>query len=289
MSYPEKNKGTTQQENEHIEEWQEVEVLVLQYKKQFTDPREKQKSDAAIISLIERFFPLFKKYIVTIKSGHINFSDPEARRFVYCFMGDYQLKIALKQRYINAQLRNAIYQRFNFVKETYGFLTESEIMNDLTFLFIGLVNRYQPIGKSFCGYCYNCYCYEVSRFIKKFIKDPTNIHYRNTEYEDYMQFPLDEIQQLTDKPFEDRVFENVTGIPDFSWVEGRTCSEPFSILTPFERSLLVKYYLERYNDKQIADSLGVHINIINSRRKAATEKIAKVMNIDITYTRKGRK
>ena len=74
-------------------------------------------------------------------------------------------------------------------------------------------------------------------------------------------------------PFEDKLFENEIGIPDISWVSGLGCSELFEQLTPLERKLLVKYYLEDYNDRQVAEGMGMHINTVNARRRSAAEHI----------------
>ena len=257
-----------------LEEWQEVEALIVQYQRQFSDPLFKPKSDEAMVALLHRFYPLFKKYLVLIKSGHINFEDPETKRFVLNFIGDQSLKLALKRKTQSAAMRGPIYHRFNFVKETYGQLEEDEIMSDLQLLFIVLAKRYKQMGKSFCGYVYNAYCYEVSRHIKKFIEDKGNIHYRRNEYEDYMQKSIDDLS-LEDIPFEERLFEDESGIPDMTWFNGEACSEAFENLSPFDRKILVKYYLEDCNDRQVAESFDMHINTINQRRRMAAEIVAK--------------
>ena len=77
-------KGTTVKENktqeEQLQEWQDVEKLVFLYQSQFEDKTKSEEAKIAMLSLLERFFPLFKKYTILIKSGQINFNDPEMKR-----------------------------------------------------------------------------------------------------------------------------------------------------------------------------------------------------------------
>lgn len=273
------------------EEWREVEALIMRYQAQFINPDQKEDANKAMEELLQRFFPLFKKYLVLLKSGQINFNDTEMKHFVHTFMAEGNLKAALKRKKQSAAARAPIYQRFNFIKETYGSLDEDEIMMDLQTLFVVLARRYKQMGKSFCGYLYNAYYHEVSRHIKSFIKNPANIHYRNSEYEDYMQKSVDEFQK-EDIPFDERLFEDEGGIPDSSWINGETCSETFEMLTPLERRLLVKYYLEDYNDRQVAERFGMHINTVNQKRRFAAEEVANALGksrLDIKRNRKSGK
>lgn len=285
-----KDKEPLQEEIKSDEEWQEVEVLIERYQAQFSAPSKIDDAKKAIDELLERFYPLFKKYLVLIKSGQINFNDTEMKHFVYTFMVESSLKAALKRKHITAAARAPIYQRFNFVKETYGTLSEEEIMGDLQMLFVTLAKRYKQIGKSFCGYLYNCYYHEVSRHIKKFTSNVGNIPYKNSEYEEFMQKSIDEFQK-EDIPFEERLFETPEGIPDTSWTNGETCSDIFDNdkLTTIERKILVMYYLEDYNDRQIADVLGLHINTVNQKRRCAAEIVAQTLGVDKSRIKRNRK
>lgn len=282
---------TSVRAGKEIEEWREVEILIRLYKNQFSkrDDFTREQANIAMEALLDRFYPLFRKYLVLVKSGQINFNDAEMKKFVLNFIGDPELKKGLRRAKQSASLRNSIYQRFNFIKETYGALSENEIMEDLKILFMTLAKRYKPMNKSFCGYLYNAYCFEVARHIKKFTENPANIHYRNSEYEDYIQrTSVDEIMS-NDLPLEDRLFEDASGIPDSSWISGETCSEAFQELSPYERKLLIKYYLEDYNDRQIAEKFGMHVNTVNQKRRIAAENLAAAMGLDKSLIKRNRK
>lgn len=250
-----------------IPEWVEIEDLVRQYKH---SKEQGNRADTAVIALIERFYPLFKKYLIMIKGGSINFQDRETRKFIKCFMIEPVLKSMLANNTVTQVARNAIYQRFNFVRESYGALPEDEILHDLKYLLMIMLDRYQIMGRSFCAYVKGSYCYEVFRHIKRFIKDPTNIHYKNIEYEDYM-IDKEAIDYLAAP--ESHFFENSEMLPDISWVIGQTCSDEFSGLTNLQRRILIKFYLEKISDKNIAAGFGMLASQITAIRTDTINEI----------------
>ena len=257
----------------------------LQFEDDATDSQRLQANQAAE-ELLLRFEPLFKKYFTLIRTGHIDFSDKEMKRFVYGFIGDASLKAALKRPHATSDFCAGISKAFNFVVETYAKLDDIDIITDLHMCFFILAKRYKQMGKNFCAYLYNVYNFEVSRHIKKFIKNPANIPYRQTEYEDYMQtFEEDEYENC----IEDQFFEDSFGIPDETWISGESCSDIFQCLTPEERKFIIMYYLEDYNDRQIAERFGLYINSVNQKRRRAVIKIAETMGVDIRQIKRNRK
>ena len=70
---------------------------------------------------------------------------------------------------------------------------------------------------------------------------------------------------------------------------GNNCSDMFSNLTPLDRKILIKYYLEEWKDKQIADHFGMHINTVNQRRRCAAKKIAENLDIELENIKRTRK
>ena len=263
----------------------------MKYKTQFDPSNAKdefaiQEAKIAGMKILIRFEPLFRKYLNLIKTGRIDYGDKEMKRFVSSFIGDPALKLALKKKRTGTSSCYPINKKFDFVVETYGKLEDSDIMTDLQMLLLVLVKRYKKMGRNFCAYLYNAYCYEVSRHIKKFTQNPANITYRNVEYEDYMQTYSD---QAIEDCFEDRIYENSRGIPDTTWINGESCSDLFLCLTPEERKIIIKYYLEDYNDRQIATLFGMHINTVNQKRRKAAAKLAETMGVDISKIKRNRK
>lgn len=265
---------------QRLQDWDEIEDAVLLYQKQFEEnPSDEDLLTAkeAAAKILEKFSPLLKKYTTLLRSGQIDWNDKEMKLFVSNFIDNISLQRALQRKKQKAEYRSQIYASFNFVKETYGDLPEDEILLDLQTLLLTMAQRYKQVGRNFCSYIYNCFRFEVARHINKFIRNPLNISYKNLAYEDCINGQSD---YNLEQSYEDNYYEDLTGIPNSSWILGENCSEAFANLTPLDRKILVKYYLEEWKDKQIADHFGMHINTVNQRRRSAAKKIAQNINID---------
>ena len=159
---------------EKQDKWREIEELVMQYKLKFEYPNDEKIlniSKNASEELLVRFTPLFKKYSLLLTTGQIDFNDVDVKSFIGTFIDDPRLHRALKRQRSKAEYRADIYKKFGFVLETYGKLSEDEILVDLQMLLLVLAKRYKQMGKNFCTYVHNCFRYEVSRYIKDFIKN----------------------------------------------------------------------------------------------------------------------
>ena len=88
--------------------------------------------------------------------------------------------------------------------------------------------------------------------------------------------------------YEDNYYENLTGLPDISWINGQYCADIFKELTTFQRKILVKYYLEDWNDRQIAEYLGAHINTVNQKRREAIELLCLEQGVDKSTLKRSR-
>ena len=102
------------------------------------------------------------------------------------------------------------------------------------------------------------------------------------------------MQSVTEKVIEedcftDKIYENNVGIPDMTWISGQNCSELFQSLAPLDRKLLIKYYMEDYNDRQIAEEFGMHINTVNQKRRQAVVKLANILGISEEEIKRNRK
>ena len=87
-----------EEESKRKEEWDEIENLVLDFQKQFTEDSTKEEKEYAKVCgdlLIAKFSPLFKKYLTLLKYTHIDFTDKEMKEFIVLFIDDYELKKAL--------------------------------------------------------------------------------------------------------------------------------------------------------------------------------------------------
>lgn len=262
-------------------DWEDIENSIILFKKKFEEGASEQdikQSEEASVHLLNRFSPLIKKYMSLMKYGQIDFNDVEMKQFVSLFIDDVNLKRALGRKKQSSEFKSGIYKKFNFVLETYGTLSDEDILSDLQLCFLALCKRYKQVGKNFCAYVYNSYRYEVARHIKNFIKNPINIQYKMLQYEDCINGEED----ILDLKHEDKYLEAESDLPDHTWINGSDCSDAFKSLSTIQRIIIVKYYLEDWNDRQIAEFTGLHINTINQKRRLATEHLAKTTGREFT-------
>lgn len=264
-------------------EWDVIDSLVFYY--QGLNNESVYDNEGNLIAdpvqeLLNRFQPLFKKYINLLKTGQINFNNLEQKLFVSLFVNDPLLKKAMFSKSgLDKQTKAQISARFNFVKETYGNQDEYNILTDLYVIFLTLARRYKKKNRSFACYVYNSIRFEVYRMINKYTHNPVNIHYKNLSYEEclennYWEFADDSVLSI-----EEQVEFNEEADINYQWIQGVTCSEVFKKLTPLERKIVTKYYLEGASDKQVANEYKLHINTCNSKRHTAIEKIAAAVGL----------
>jgi DNA-directed RNA polymerase specialized sigma24 family protein len=277
-----KRKEPTEKE---IREWNEIEELVLQYQ-DYLLAKDKSNLRNPTDVLLERFSPLFKKYLTLVKYNQIDFNDMEQKSFISLFVDDRVLRRMLNRKVTPPSYKSEIYQKSNFIKETYGINNEEDILYDLYICFLNVAKRYKQIGKNFCAYLYNVYKHEVARFIKAYIKNPLSIPYKNFQYEDFINGSEDVF--LIEEQ-ENSYYESITGLPDMSWLLGDTCSTEFLFLTPLQRKIMVKYYLEDWSDRQIAESMGVQTSSINGKRREALNMLCEYYNIEPSSLKRMRK
>jgi DNA-directed RNA polymerase specialized sigma24 family protein len=277
-----KRKEPTEKE---IREWNEIEELVLQYQ-DYLLAKDKSNLKNPTDVFLERFSPLFKKYLTLVKYNQIDFNDMEQKSFISLFVDDRVLRRMLNRKVTPPSYKSEIYQKSNFIKETYGINNEEDILYDLYICFLNVAKRYKQIGKNFCAYLYNVYKHEVARFIKAYIKNPLSIPYKNFQYEDFINGSEDVF--LIEEQ-ENSYYESITGLPDMSWLLGDTCSTEFLFLTPLQRKIMVKYYLEDWSDRQIAESMGVQTSSINGKRREALNMLCEYYNIEPSSLKRMRK
>ena len=279
---------------ERKKEWDAIEQAVLEFQKQFNSDtvsnEQLNKSKLAGNYLIEKFQPLINKYFMLVTTGQIDWNDKEMKSFVCRFITNKDLIKALKRKKQRAIYRKEIFKNFNFIKETYGSLNKNEILSDLqTFLLI-LAKRYKQTGRNFCAYVYNSYKFEVCRHIKRFIANPININYKNIEYQDYINGDIDnKIENVQNDIYNDSDDEVEILNMNILDNDDEDYSEMFKGINELDKRILIKYYLEEWKDKQIADYFGLHINTINQRRRKAAKQIAINTNYDITSIKRTRK
>lgn len=250
---------------DNTETWNEIEELVQRFK----------DGDRSVgEQLLQKFENYFNKFYLIVKNITINLNDRETKFFISMFLNDATL--FQKKEDISSDDYHTVMQAFGSVCNTYGKLPREDIYQDMYLVFFTLLNRYKPIGKTFGSYLCTSFVYEYSRLIKSYLKDPLSRVDKTVEYIDmfhrnryvepeyaFFNMPYDEEKQ------------------DDLWIHGLTCSEAFSKLTPLERIILIRYYIERKSDREIAEQIGRTRNYVNIKRLNAVKKISEYMGIEL--------
>lgn len=70
---------------------------------------------------------------------------------------------------------------------------------------------------------------------------------------------------------------------DSNWINGTTCSEVFKVLTPFERKILLMWYMEDKTNYEIAQIFGICRGTVSNRKAKAKEKLrSEVKRLNLT-------
>lgn len=231
------------------EAWSQIECLVLIYQSQIGSA----ESQRAAYELIERFTPLFNKYLKILRYNDLSLYDPETKRFVFSFIDKETRKKYPKN---NRDIR----YRFRFITKTYGMLSEEEILSDIYEIFFKMAKRYKQTNRNFCAYIYNAFHYEMSRTIKHYTGDISNIPYKSYIYVD---------SASTEDFTEEEEIESFS----LDWING-DCAKAFKNLSPLDRKIIIYYYGDDdFPDKKISELLNIHINTVNQRRRKAIKSI----------------
>lgn len=240
-------------------EWEEIENLVIDYQARFKNNNKKavQKSQIAAEALIERFEPLFNKYLRVIKKNEINLIDRETKSFVLSFVDK-------STRELFPLNKKEVVCKFKSIINIYGTLSEHEILSDQHEIFMKVLKRYKQVGRSFCGYLYNVYYHEMSRLIKKYVSTFASLDYKELkEYESIDELLID--------------YYDKKEVLYLDWISGSECAPVFKALSITDRKILIAYYLENKSDKQIGENFGIHINTVNQKRHKALLKLLDAM------------
>ena len=63
----------------------------------------------------------------------------------------------------------------------------------------------------------------------------------------------------------------------------------FVYLNPLQRKILIRYYLEDWSDRQIAESIGVQTSSVNGKRREAINILCEFFDVDPNTLKRIRK
>lgn len=279
-----------------IKEYKEIHDLVYEYQ---------DGSQVAAKFLLMNFKTFLNKYCSLIKFGQYNLDHYSIRSFIKLFIDKPSDRTKINSYFANSSGRKVADETVARITGIFSNSSIEDIRQELYIIFFNMCSKYKDTKPSFHHYVKRNFHYYAYRHFEKITKDPLargHIVYKNivsnsdfdrniqeielddilqdetidiemdqllTEVEMFYNMKLSKTPSVKQKSISiyDNAFLNV------NWINGITCSDIFKVLTPFERKILVMWYVENKTDSDIAEEFGVCRGTINKRRAIAKSKL----------------
>jgi hypothetical protein len=269
----------------NMEEYKLIEELVMKYKE--PDNRQQYAQE-----LLQRFELLVYRYANIIFRGWIDFNHDTDIKFLRLFIEDEVLRNKLKAKKLSFPEREAIKYNLRMAKlSKYKNESYDSVVVDIQIRLLDLARRYEDVGKNFCAYVSFLMPFELHRMLFKSMRSPLSvlpiIEDNEEVFSDIHQSEsyckVNQIDILLETFDEDKTS------PFLKLITGIDGSEHFNQLTERMKLILVNYFIKNCNDQQIADSLCMHINTVNTEKRKALAMLSKSLNREYIRTRKSGK
>jgi len=223
------------------------------------------------------------KYYTLLRYGRIDFDNRDIRRFVSLYMEDENMRKQMIPFYQYAPVKREAIRLMTDLAEQLKIMSDEDLLQDLRMLLLQQAKRYKKQGKkkTFTGYLYNSFRYELKRHLDRLLKDPLSSRKeRKKGYADDRSADEDSIIQLDDTIFIKRPIIEMNEELGYGWIQGILCSPLFEDLSVAQRLILKLHYLERMTDGEIAERMGIHINTVFRQRKKAIQLLEQKMRKD---------
>lgn len=285
-----------------LEEYQQIHDLVYEYQAGSQEAAEK---------LINNFKVFLKKYISLIKYGQYALDHYSIRSFIKLFIEDQGDRAKINCYFAKNVGRNIADKAVAKIVNIFSNSEDEDIEQELYTIFLNMCSKYKDDKPSFHHHVKRNFHYYAYRHFEKLSKDPIARGYVTTmttaqfcdqtsssfKINNNNEFAFDyfigdtsveiEMDQLLDEieMHYNLTHSNVTAVKqkgisvyddeflNTNWINGVTCSDVFKELTPFERKILIMWYIDNKTDSDIAEEFGVCRGTINKRRAIAKAKL----------------
>lgn len=271
-----------------ITDYQKLHQYVMNYQS-----GNKQSAD----KIVESFNGFIWKYVNLITKGTYNLSDYSIRKFISLYSSQLYIKKYTPNYNYKQKFRDNLENTTKKITSLFKQYSSDEIRNELICILLNMAKKYKDIKKpSFHNYVDKCFHFEAFRGLSHLISDPITRMTYNEFIDNMAEDPsaenefintLEEVCcQIALKNAVIPVEESNVSIFDLeslntNWINGITCSTRFKDLTPFERNIIILYYIQNLTDTEIATQIGVCRATINRKRLKAKKKLIRIQNYDI--------
>lgn len=127
----------------------------------------------AAAEIIKAYEPLIYKYVHVLRSGAVDFSDPDVLAFISLFISDAKTRKKLLSKRPHWEAKKAAQDVASMLSRCLGRLEHDELYNELCLGLLELAKRYRDAGRTFAAYISGSFRYEVYRRVINYLRDPT--------------------------------------------------------------------------------------------------------------------
>lgn len=250
-------------------DYQEVDRLVKAYQ---------GGDNEAALKLIQAFSGFIGNFVQLVKNGVIDTRNICLRRFIALFMKNRldRYKV-IGGRYKNDDVRRLIFIMVSMITKQFRPYDEEDIWSELVGELLAMAKKYHnDKGCFFHVYVSKAFHYRAYKRLSAWTNDPVSMTARNYNTVEPEEFEdeIDLIEQVqVDEPLLALVDDGDT-LLDENWINGNTCAELFSSLSPLERRVLVLYYDRGWKDREIGEEYGFSTTKVRRIRNEAKMKLA---------------
>lgn len=280
-----------------IEEYQLIHELVYEYQAGSQEAAEK---------LIANFKTFINKYVALIKFGQYSLDHYSIRSFIKLFVDNPAERAKVNSYFAKGSSRSIADKTVTRIVGIFSNTTQEDIHQELISIFLTMCAKYKDTKPSFHHYIKRNFHYYAYRHFEKLSKDPvarahtiskTLVNSGNSQaiaeteignmikdesVDVQMEEVLNEVELHYNLKMSNTTVVNEKNVSIYddaflntNWINGITCSDVFKCLSPFERKILVMWYIEGKTDTDIAEEFGVCRGTINKRRAIAKQKLEK--------------
>lgn len=279
-----------------LNEYQQIHDLVYEYQ---------AGSTGAANVLLQSFKTFLNKYCSLIKYGQYSLDHYSIRSFIKLFTEKPSDRAKITSYFANHSGRKVADDTVATITRIFLNASKEDIEQELFIIFFNMCSKYKDKKPSFHHYIKRNFHYYAYRHFEKMSRDPIargHIIYNNFPKNDFdtesqknfetydvaidksVDFEMDQLLNEVEMFYNMKMSKTPTvkqkglsvydnSFLNINWINGVTCSEIFKVLTPFERKILVMWYVENKTDTNIADDFGVCRGTINKRRSIAKSKL----------------
>lgn len=279
-----------------LNEYKQIHDLVYEYQ---------AGSTGAANVLLLSFKTFLNKYCSLIKYGQYSLDHYSIRSFIKLFTEKPSDRAKITSYFANSSGRKIADDTVSTINRIFFNSSKEDIEQELYIIFFNMCSKYKDTKPSFHHHVKRNFHYYAYRHFEKMTRDP--IARGHVMYNNFYKYDIDsanerriEIYNIgSDKSVEfemDQLLNEVemfynmklskaptvkqkglsvydNAFLNINWINGVTCSNVFKVLTPFERKILVMWYVDNKTDTDIAEDFGVCRGTINKRRAVAKSKL----------------